>query len=102
MTQVEAYDWLLAEGVSDPATVIVNDQDGLVRSFGHITSVGERFSQRFIVGRWETVSEELPNGHICRVGRVGIHVLGEGSTWDAACEAAKARLGDERLPRVRG
>lgn len=72
MNQAEIYDWLIASGIREPAVM--------------------KLGARCIAGRWEDVSEQLPNGHICRVGRVGVHVLGEGDTWDAAHEAAALHL----------
>lgn len=72
MTQAELYDWLLTKGVREPACVMLGT--------------------RCVAGRWEDVSSVLGNGAICRVGRVGISVLGEGDTWDAAFAAAKAKL----------
>ena len=72
MTQAEIYDYLLAAGVLEPACV--------------------QLGTRCVVGRWVDTMEKLDNGNICRVGRVAIQVLGEGDTWEAAHEAAKARL----------
>lgn len=73
MTPEEIYDALHAKhAVKDPACVKLGD--------------------RCIVGRWEEISEELPNGHICRAGKVAIIVLGEASTWDEANALALARL----------
>lgn len=72
MTQAELYDRLLEMGIREPAVAM--------------------FGTRCVAGRWEDVSEQLPNGHICRVGRMAVHVLGEGSTWDDAHEAAAKKL----------
>lgn len=72
MTQAEIYDWLLEHKVLEPACVMLGT--------------------RCVVGRWVDAMEALKNGNICRVGRVAIQVLGEGETWEAAHEAAKARL----------
>ncbi len=93
MTQADLYDFLLAAGILEPACVM--------------------FGTRCVVGRWADVSEarpadigyarpEGPAGrvspsgdptiYIMRVGRVGVIVLGEGDTWDAAHEAAMAKL----------
>jgi hypothetical protein len=77
MTQAEIYDWLLTHGVLEPACVMLGT--------------------RCVVGRWIDASEHTGSagngaGYICRVGRVAIHVLGEGDTWDEAHAAAKARL----------
>ena len=72
MTQAEIYDYLVKNNIAEPAVLQMGD--------------------RFFVGRWESIGEQLPNGYILRVGRVALHVLGEGATWDEAHEAAKARL----------
>ena len=72
MTQAEIYDWLLENKIIEPACVMLGT--------------------RCVVGRWVDTMEKLDNGNICRVGRVAIQVLGEGDTWEAAHEAAKARL----------
>lgn len=72
MTPEEIYDKLLAEGVRDPACVKLGD--------------------RCFVGRWEQVSEQLSNGHICRVGKVAILVLGESDSWISAYAIAASRL----------
>ncbi len=72
MTQSEVYDALLALGVREPAVCM--------------------FGTRCVAGRWESISEELPNGFMMRTGRVAINVLGEGDTWDEAHAAAEARL----------
>lgn len=72
MTQSALYDWLLTAGVREPACV--------------------QLGTRFVCGRWESIGEELSNGHILRTGRVAVHVLGEGASWDEAYAAAKVRL----------
>lgn len=72
MTQEQIFDWLVTKSVAEPAVLQMGD--------------------RFIVGRWETMSVKVPNGYILRTGRVAVHVLGEGATWTEAYEAAKARL----------
>lgn len=72
MTQDSLYDWLLKMGVREPAVL--------------------RLGERCIAGRWEVLSEQLPNGHICRTGRVGVHVIGEGDTWNSAHAMAEKRL----------
>lgn len=72
MTRTEVYDCLLEAGVLEPACLTLG--------------------ARCIIGRWIDASEKLENGYICRVGRVAIQVLSEADTWEAAYEAAKARL----------
>jgi hypothetical protein len=72
VTPEEIYDWLAAQGVKDPAVVALGD--------------------RHVVGRWENVSNFLPNGYVCRAGNLAIVVLGEADNWIDAHAKAKARL----------
>lgn len=78
MTQTDLYDWLLRMGVREPAVIMLGG--------------------RCVCGRWETIGETtLPSGgYVLRTGRVGINVLGEGETWDAAHVAAMRKLGVDR------
>ncbi len=66
------YDWLLSLGIREPAVLML----------GSIC----------VIGRWLDVSTHLDNDYVCRAGRLGIHVLGEGATWEIAREAARLRL----------
>ncbi len=72
MTQAEIYGWLMTKNIAEPAVLQMGD--------------------RFVVGRWESISEKLPSGYMLRSGRVAVYVLGEGSTWIEAYEAARIRL----------
>jgi hypothetical protein len=72
VTQSDVYDWLLERKVREPACLMLG--------------------KRCVVGRWIDTMELLGTGYVCRIGRVGIQVLGEGATWKAAHKAAKARL----------
>ncbi len=71
MTPIELYDWLLAHGVKEPAVM--------------------QLGETCFAGRWENVSEELPNGHICRSGKVAVHVIAEGATWEAVFAEVEAK-----------
>lgn len=72
MTKEQAYDYLLMRKVIEPAVVPLIGQ--------------------FVVGRWESVSETLPDTRICRVGKVGIVVMGRGDTLAEAMTEAVALL----------
>lgn len=72
VTPTEIYDWLLKIGIKDPACVALG--------------------ARCVVGRWENVSNYLPNGYVCRGGNLAIVVLGEADNWLDAHAAAKMRL----------
>ncbi len=72
-TPEEIYDWLsTVHRVKDPACLQLGD--------------------RCIVGRWENVSNWLPNGFICRSGNLAIVTFGEALTWVDAHALAKAYL----------
>ncbi len=72
MTQADLYDWLLTQGVQEPAVIMMGE--------------------RCVCGRWEQIGEQLPSGYMMRSGRVAVQVLGEGATWDDARMAAGIRL----------
>lgn len=72
MTQAEVYDWLITQGIKEPACVMLGT--------------------RCVAGRWQDMSEQLGNGAICRIGRIGIHVLGEGDSWAEAHAMVASRL----------
>lgn len=69
----QVYDWMLANGVSEPACV--------------------ELGGRCFAGRWETISE-LHNRYACRMGKLAIVVLGEGSDWLQVLIKVKKRLAD--------
>lgn len=99
MTPAEIYDWLLANGVKEPAVL--------------------KLGTLHVVGRWEQISEVKPAeiGHdrpaldsegrakpgphpkpgppvpyIVRSGKLAIQVIGQAESWDEAFEQARARL----------
>ncbi len=77
MMQEQLYDWLLSVGILEPACVVLGT--------------------RHVLGRWIDMSEHAGSagngaGYVCRVGRVAIHVLGEGDTWPDAKLAAMKHM----------
>jgi hypothetical protein len=92
MKPEDLYDWLLENGVREPAVLHLGEQ--------------------WFVGRWESVGEALvPSGvpakpgerpklFVTRAGRLAVQVIGEGATLEEAFEAAKARLQAPPTPRA--
>ena len=71
MTPDQIYDWLLTQGVKEPACIKLGD--------------------RHIVGRWEPIGEEIA-GYVCASDKQAILVMGWGDTWPNAHEEAKEFL----------
>ncbi len=82
MTAEQLYEWMIKSGVREPAVIKLGD--------------------RHIAGRWETIGEVTPDGHILAGERKAIQVLGTGPSWDKTYERTLAALfpvkGDSRAP----
>lgn len=72
MTAQEAYDFLVSVGYKDPVAL--------------------KLGERFVLGEWVSLSQ-LRDGGILRSKERGIHVLGEGASWDDAMMATGRLVG---------